>query len=39
MSFESLEVLEQVIAALGAQLDKINLDDGPDDDGRYDAWS
>lgn len=39
MSFESLEVLKQVIAALGAQLDKINLDDGPDDDGRYDAWS
>jgi len=27
------------LAALGATLDKVILDDGPDDDGRYDAWS
>lgn len=38
-SFESLEVLKQVLAALGAKLDKVVLDDGPDDDGRFDAWS
>ena len=38
-SFESIEKLKKVIAALGAKLDNICLDDGPDDDGRYDAWS
>jgi len=38
-SFESVSELEQVIAALGAEVDQILLDDGPDDDGRYDAWS
>ena len=38
-SFEYISELEQVIAALGAELDQILLDDGPDDDGRYDAWS
>ena len=39
MSFNSLNDLKQVITALGAKLDNIILDDGPDDDGRYDAWS
>lgn len=38
-SFESLEQLKAVLAALGAQLGDVILDDGPDDDGRYDAWS
>ena len=38
-SFDDLAVLKKVIAALGAKLDNICLDDGPDDDGRYDAWS
>ena len=39
MSFGSLEQLKKVVAALGAQLENVYLDDGPDDDGRYDAWS
>ena len=38
-SFESIETLKQVIAALGAKLDNILLDDGPDDDGRFDPWA
>lgn len=38
-SFESLSRLKKVLAALGAELEHVNLDDGPDDDGRYDAWS
>ena len=38
-SFNDIDTLKQVIAALGATLDQIMLDDGPDDDGRYDAWS
>lgn len=38
-SFNDLDELKQVIAALGAKLDNICLDDEPDDDGRYDAWS
>ena len=38
-SFESLEQLKAVLAALGARLGDVILDDGPDDDGRYDAWS
>ena len=38
-SFESIEQLKKVIAALGAKLDNVILDDGPDDDGRFDAWS
>lgn len=37
-SFESLERLKKVIAALGAKLVRVDLDDGPDDDGRFDAW-
>ena len=38
-SFESLSRLKKVLAALGAELEHVNLEDGPDDDGRYDAWS
>lgn len=38
-SFASLEQLKQVVAALGANLGDVILEDGPDDDGRYDAWS
>jgi hypothetical protein len=37
-SFESLNDLKKVIAALGATLERISLDDGPDDDGRFDAY-
>lgn len=39
MSFENLSELKQVIAELGATLKYVYLDDEPDDDGRYDAWS
>ena len=39
MSFTSLSDLKEIIAKLGAQLVNVNLDDGPDDDGRYDAWA
>lgn len=39
MSFTSVDDLKKVVAALGAQLDHVYLDDAPDDDGRYDAWS
>ena len=38
-SFVSLEQLKQVVTALGAKLGDVILDDAPDDDGRYDAWS
>lgn len=38
-SFESIETLKQVIAALGAKLKNVLLDDGPDDDGRFDPWA
>lgn len=38
-SFENLEELKQIVAELGGKLENIYLDDGPDDDGRYDAWS
>ena len=38
-SFDDLDVLKKVLLALGAKLDKVILDDGPDDDGRFDAWS
>ena len=38
-SFESLEVLKGVLQALGAKLENVFLDDGPDDDGRFDAWA
>ena len=31
--------LKKIVAALGAQLENVYLDDAPDDDGRYDAWS
>ncbi|MBP5573549.1 MAG: hypothetical protein J6X40_05220, partial [Bacteroidales bacterium] len=37
-SFEDLEDLKKVITALGATLERISLDDGPDDDGRFDAY-
>ena len=37
-SFESLNDLKKVISALGATLEHISLDDGPDDDGRFDAY-
>ena len=39
VSFGSLEQLKKIVAALGAQLENVYLDDAPDDDGRYDAWS
>lgn len=39
LSFENLDELKQVVADLGAKLENVYLDDGPDDDGRYDAWS
>lgn len=39
MSFENLSELKQVIAELGATLKYVYLDDEPDDDGRFDAWS
>ena len=38
-SFGSIEILKQVIDALGAKLNNILLDDGPDDDGRFDPWA
>lgn len=38
-SFESIEVLKGVLQALGAKLENVFLDDGPDDDGRFDAWA
>lgn len=38
-SFEYISDLKNVISALGAEVDQVLLDDGPDDDGRYDAWS
>lgn len=38
-SFDNIDDLKKIIAALGAKLENICLDDGPDDDGRYDAWS
>ncbi|MBO7083806.1 MAG: hypothetical protein J6W30_08175, partial [Bacteroidales bacterium] len=37
-SFENLNDLKKVISALGATLEHISLDDGPDDDGRFDAY-
>ena len=39
MSFTDLNDLKNVVSALGAKLDHVYLDDGPDDDGRFDAWS
>ena len=39
MSFTSLSDLKEVIAKLGATLKRVDLDDGPDDDGRFDAWA
>ena len=39
MSFDDLDDLKEVIADLGAKLVRIDLDDGPDDDGRFDAWA
>ena len=39
MSFTNLTDLKNVVSALGAKLDHVYLDDGPDDDGRFDAWS
>lgn len=39
MSFTDLDDLKEVVADLGAKLVRIDLDDGPDDDGRFDAWS
>ena len=39
MSFTNLDDLKKVIADLGAKLVNVFLDDAPDDDGRYDAWS
>lgn len=38
-SFESLDRLKAVVAALGATLKNVFLDDGPDDDGRFDAYA
>ena len=38
-SFRSLDRLKKAVVALGANSVSVNLDDGPDDDGRYDAWS
>lgn len=38
-SFEDVDTLKKVIAGLGAKLDHVYLEDAPDDDGRYDAWS
>lgn len=39
MSFDNLDKLKKILAELGANLIAVYLDDGPDDDGRYDAWS
>lgn len=39
MSFTDLDDLKQVLSDLGAKLMNVFLDDGPDDDGRFDAWS
>lgn len=39
MSFTDLDDLKKVVADLGAKLVNVFLDDAPDDDGRYDAWS
>ena len=39
MSFTDLDDLKQVIADLGAKLEHVFLDDGPDDDGRFDPWA
>ena len=38
-SFTDVYELKKVVAALGASLNGIYLDDGPDDDGRYDPWA
>ena len=38
-SFGDLDELKQILTELGANLIAVYLDDGPDDDGRYDAWS
>ena len=38
-SFRSLSMLKEVIADLDAKLVRVDLDDGPDDDGRFDAWA
>ena len=38
-SFTDVYELKKVVAALGAPLNGVYLDDGPDDDGRYDPWA
>lgn len=38
-SFDDLDDLKKILAELGANLIAVYLDDGPDDDGRFDAWS
>lgn len=38
MSFYDINALRRVIEALGATVENVCLDDGPDDDGRFDAW-
>ena len=39
MSFDDLDELKKILVGLGANLVNVYLDDGPDDDGRFDAWS
>ncbi|MBQ0130250.1 MAG: hypothetical protein KBT57_10500 [bacterium] len=39
MSFYDINALRRVIEALGATVENVCLDDGPDDDGRFDAWA
>ena len=38
-SFKSLEQLKLVVSALGADLGKVKVEESPDNDGGYDAWS
>ena len=38
-SFKSLEQLKLVLEALGADLGDVKIEDSPDDDGRFHAWS
>ncbi|MBO6026144.1 MAG: hypothetical protein J6P73_02770, partial [Bacteroidales bacterium] len=39
LSFNDVDELKKIIAELGATFRNLYLDDGPDDDGRYDAYS
>lgn len=39
LSFNDIDELKKIIAELGATFRNLYLDDGPDDDGRYDAYS